>query len=227
MRIEAASNRATLFLEDGDTFYFKPSILTGYPHYNVCFVPPHPYGSPIMRIIYRSYLLMKKVDARGSSKEVSVNGYFPRGNFHSLTVPAGERHMVNARHVAGFCGKTAAIHTHIKFHPAFWCFREHFFSVFHGPATVLLYSRSGFESTTADEYTPSRIVSFNITRRLTPITPQPTSPLSLIYNVFSTEVIWKFIDPGVTIAETHHGEPGSESLSVWEVVKHLAGIWRF
>ena len=227
MRIETESNKVTLFLENGEAFYFKNAILAGFPHYDWSFLPPHPCGSPIMRIIHRSYFTMKKVEARGSPMVIPVNGYFPRGNFLSLKVPEGERHMVNARNLAGFCGKTAAIHTHIKIHPAFWCFREHFFSVFHGPATLLLYSRSGFESTTADEFTAPRIVSFNITRRFTPITSRSTWLLSVIYNVLFCEVIWKFVDPGVTIAETHHDEPGGESYSVLEFVKHVAGFLRF
>jgi len=227
MKIQVHDNRASVNLDPGESFYFKGSILTGFPKFDWCFPPPHPFGSPIMRLFYRSYFGMKKVSATDGPMEIPLTGVFPRGNFQEIEIPDGKKYYINTRHLAGFCGKVREIHTHIKFHPVFWFLREHFFTVVHGPGKVLLYGNSRFEWREDFSFETDRIMCFDISRRLTTTTPQPEKLLSLIWNIISSTTYWQFVDPGKTLVETHHNVQHSEKLSFKEIVMHFLTFLKF
>ena len=229
MDISTSGNTASLCLKPGERYFFKKSILSGYRNFNTCVSPPFPAGSPIARIIHRCYFGMKTVAATQSPLEVSLTGYYPQGEFYALNIPAGQRHYVNLRNLVGFCDQLVSIHTRIKFALPYWCLAEHFFPVFEGPATLLLYSRSRLERSTLVEYAAERIVSFNTTRPFRPTSPRPTSFASMAYEIsLSKEVIWHFLEPGDTIVETYQeGMAGTERISMREVLVHLLGLYRF
>jgi hypothetical protein len=221
------NNAATITISPGESFYFKGNILTGYPHFDWCFLPPHPLGSPIMRIFYKNYFGMRNVAADTESKTVPVTGYFPRGNFHAVKVPAGKRYYVNARCLAGFSGGTPYLTTHIKLHPVFWCLREHFFTVVTGPSTILLYGKSRFEYRDDADFETARIISFDITRRLSTTTPRTDTVYSVLCNVFSDAVYCHFEDAGQTLVEVHHGGEMEEKFTMKEVFMHILAFFKF
>jgi hypothetical protein len=229
MDLTTLGNSATLRLQPGERYHFKNAILTGHRNFNTCVSPPHPGGSPIARIIHRCYFGMKVVEGGRAGQEVSLTGYYPQGEFYALTIPAGERHYVNLRNLVGFCDRLASIHTRIRFSLPYWCLAEHFFPVFEGPATLLLYSRSRLERSAQQEYAAERIVSFNVRRRFRPTAPTPTSFASMAYEIsLSKEVIWHFLEPGETIVETYQdGAAGAERISLKEILIHLLGLYRF
>ena len=136
---------------------------------------------------------------------------------------------MNMRNVVGFCDRLRSIRTRIKFSLPYWCLAEHFFPVFEGPATVLLYSRSSLASNPTLDFAAQRIVSFNARRRFRPTAPRPTSLGSIAYEMsFSKEVIWHFLEPGETVVETYQeGMEGAERLSIKEILIHLLGLYRF
>jgi hypothetical protein len=223
MQIESKGNAAVIRLENGEGFYFKKSILTGYAHFDWCFWPPFALGGPILRILNHSYFGMRQVRCFGPDVEIPVTGYHFRGNFHGLTIPAGEKRFVSARHLVGFSRSTKGIRTHIKIHPVYWCLREHFFTVVHGPSTVLLYSPSAFVERKDLVFETPRVVSFDIRRRLTATTVQPRTLYSLFRNIFDRTIYLKFLDEGVTLAEAHH-EGASSRFSFREFVLHLLSL---
>lgn len=228
MEIKTGNNSATVLVHRGEKFFFKNAILTGFREFEWCIWPPFPTGCPISRIIHKCYFNMKRVEAQDRDWEIPVIGYHPRGTFFSLYIPKGEHRFVNAKNLVGFSSDLASIHTHIKFQLSYWCLREHFFPVFEGPGTVLIYSRSSLEQSTHCDFSVERIVSFNIDRRFTPMTPKPKSAPALIYNVLSEAVIWHFVDPGETIVETHQaGAEGTEKISIKELFWHCVGFLKF
>lgn len=229
MDITTAANSAVLRLQAGERYFFKNAILTGHRNFNTCVSPPFPGGSPIARIIHRCYFGMKVVEGGQSGQAVSLTGYFPQGEFYALNIPAGERHYVNMRNLVGFCDRLGSIQTRVRFSLPYWCLAEHFFPVFEGPATLLLYSRSRMECSTLNHYAAERVVSFNTRRRFRPTAPAPTSLPSMAYEMsLSKEVIWHFLEPGRTIVETYQdGAAGAERISLKEVLFHLLGFYRF
>lgn len=227
MNVEPKGNSAVVRLEKGEGFYFKKSILTGYPKFEWCIFPPFVLGGPILRILNKSYFGMREVRCDGQYEEVPVTGYHARGNFYGLSIPPGEKHFVNARHLVGFSHCTKGIRTHIKvLHPVFWCLREHFFTVVEGPSTVLLYSPSSFVMRVEPVFKTQRIVAFNVNRRITASTVQSRTLYSLFRNIFDKTIYLKFVDEGSTLAEAHHeGEPSS--FSIREFMVHLLGLLKF
>ena len=229
MEITIAGNSANCRLQPGERYFFKNAILTGYRQFNTCLVPPFPLGSPILRMIHRSYFGMKVVEPKKGAQDIALAGYYPQGAFHTLTIPAGERHYVHMRNLVGFCGNLRSIQTRIKFSLPYWCLAEHFFPIVEGPATVLLYSRSGLATSTSLNYAAERIVSFNARRPFRPTAPTPTSFSSMAYEMsLSDEVIWHFLEPGETIVETYQeGMDGTERLTAKEFIVHMLGLYRF
>lgn len=180
-----------------------------------------------MRLFYRSYFGMRKVIAKDGPLEIPLSGYFPRGNFQEIDIPAGEKYYINTRHLAGFCGNIPEIHTHIKIHPVFWFLREHFFTVVHGPGKVLLYGNSRFEWRDDFLFETDRIMCFDISRRLTTTTPQSEELYSLLLNIVSSTTYWNFVDPGKTLVETHHNLDYGDKFSIKEVLVHLLTFLKF
>jgi hypothetical protein len=221
MNIETKDNAATISLSEKESFFFKGTILTGFPQYDYCLLPPFPLGSPIMRLFYRSYFGMKRVTATSGNFQVPVTGYFDRGNFEQVEVPAGRDFFVNARCLVGFSGNIPRIHTHIKIHPVFWCLREHFFTVLRGPRKVLLYGRSKFEWRDDTAFEAGRIMAFDIERRLTTTIPQTTTTYSMFRNVFSSVIFWRFVDGGQTLVEKHHNVDSQEKFSLKHILLHV------
>ena len=226
MKIEVNGNAAIVFLDRGEGFYFKKNILTGYPHFEWCLFPPFPFGSPIMRLLNKSYFGLRKVLCNNGTREVPVTGYHRRGNFYSLTIPSGQNSYVSARHLVGFSRSTKKITTHIKLHPVFWCLREQFFTVVEGPSTVLLYSPSAFVERNDNVFETRRIISFDIKRRITASTVQPTTWYSHFRNLVDKTVYLKFLDDGTTLAEAHHDGENTE-FSVRELFVHILGFLKF
>ncbi len=226
MKIESKGNAAVVTLENSEGFYFKKSILTGYPNFEWCWWPPFPLGGPIMRILNKSYFGMRMVRCHEYQVEVPVTGYHVRGNFYGLSISPGEKHFVSARHLVGFSDATKKICTHIKLHPVFWCLREHFFTVVEGPATLLLYSPSSFVEREDLIFEPKRIVSFNINRSLTASAVQPRTIYSMLRNIVDKTIFLKFVDSGSTLAEAHH-ETESSRFGVKEFLVHLVGLLKF
>ncbi len=201
-RIEILPNQAKLELEPGSAFWVKPSLLRGVLRYDWGVPPPHPWGSPFLRI-YHGVWILKRVEAMEQSERVSLYGSSPRGNFHELQLKKGERCAVAVRCLAGFSGDLHSIHTRIKLGPAFWLLRDHFFCVMEGAGTVLLYSQSALEVSGATEFQPTRIVAFDAGQRFRPVAPQPRRWLSQIINIFfSHEIIWQFEISSQVVAES-------------------------
>lgn len=228
MEILPGNNRAEVKLKKGDTYFFKPAILKGFVDYDWRLIPPHWSGSPFLRIIHRNYFLIKEVSCVESEKAIPLTGYYPRGSFYSLTVGHGEHYCVNIRNLVGFSGNIRSIHTHIKLQPVYWCLREHFFSVFEGPGTILFYSKSPIEPTENHDFDAARILAFDIKRRFTVVAPQPRSAVSWMLNIFSDAIVWRFIDSGTTIADSHI-EPSEafEKPSFSELLSHFLGLFKF
>jgi len=164
--------------------------------------------------------------ARQDFVEIPITGYFHRGNFQEVVIPAGGKYFVNARRLVGF-SDGIKIHTHIKFHPIFWCLREHFFTVIHGPGTALLYGKSRFEWRDDSTFETERIMAFDTSRRLTTTTPQPEQIISMLRNVFSSTVYWKFVDDGKSLVEAHHENPQGEALNFKEILLHILAFLKF
>lgn len=229
MEITTSGNTANIRLGPKEKYFLKDGVLSGFRNFNTLVVPPFMLGSPIARIIHRCYFGMKTVEGTDGGIDVPLAGYYPQGSFYLHTIPAGHRHFVNLRNFAGFCDQIRSISTKIRFSFAYWCLAEHFFTVFEGPGTVLLYSRSGLQSSSSPEYATSRIVCFDATRRFRPTSPTPTSIPSIAYEVsFSNEVIWHFTQPGETVVETYHeGMAAAERLRLKDVLIHLLGLYKF
>ena len=226
MNIEAQGNAAVVTLAAGEGFYFKQAILTGYPHFDWCPIPPFALGSPILRLLHQSYFGMRSVRCVKPTEEVPVTGYHVRGNFYGLTIPADKKFYVNARHLAGFSHSTKKISTHIKIHPVFWCLREHFFTVVEGPSTVLLYSPSAFVERTDRVFETRRLVSFDISRSFTASTVQSQTVYSFLRNLLDKTVYLKFLEEGFTLAEAHH-EGGATGFSLRKLLLHVLAFLKF
>jgi hypothetical protein len=232
MQIKTGPNSAELALETGEIFYFRSNFLKNFKNFDWCIIPPQPLGSPIMRVLYKSYFGMRRVSAADQVTRISVRGIHERGNFHSIELQKGQNVFVNAHHLAGFSGQLGGLHTHIKLlNFTFWILGKHFFSVFSGPGTVLLYCHSPFEETSNTVFHPSQILAFDVSRifRLTP--PEPMGALSQLLNLFVSDITWEFITPGLTVAECHIDTGESEDRSGWDTVKeifwHLISFWKF
>lgn len=228
MKIETDANVAHVALEPGERFFFKGSHLRGVSSFNWSLVPPFPFGSPIARTLHGCYFGMKYVDAGTEARGVAIIGHHPRGSFYSINVPPGHQYYVNARLLAGFSSRFERIHTHIKVAPVYWCVNKHFFPVFTGPGKILLYSASPIQGSEALEFQPERIAAFNIQRRFRAVPPEPTTMASQGFNVFSHEIIWRFLDDGQTFAESHNYEKAHAGKgSLGRVLKHFLGFLSF
>ena len=229
MHVTTDANRASLMLEPGEHFFFKKSMLQGQAQFDWCLRPPYPFGSPIARMLCGSYFWMKKIAARDKQMTIELAGIFARGSFHSIVIPSGEKFFINPHLLAGFSGGFKSVHTHIKVAPVYFCVRKHFFPVFEGPGTVIFYSVSPIQESEELHFQPERLVAFNIARQFTAITPQPSTIASQVYNVFSHELIWRFLVPGTTVAESrshHESAQGGDSHRFRQLVKHLLGFLR-
>ena len=180
----------------------------------------------ILRLLHHSYFGMRSVRCVKPTEEVPVTGYHVRGNFYGLTIPAGKKFYVNARHLAGFSHSTKKISTHIKIHPVFWCLREHFFTVVEGPSTVLLYSPSAFVERTDMVFETRRLVSFDISRSFTASTVQSQTVYSFLRNLLDKTVYLKFLEEGLTLAEAHH-EGGATGFSLRKLLLHVLAFLKF
>jgi hypothetical protein len=222
MRFVPTNNGGTLELDAKQSFFFKKTTLKGFRDFDWRILPPYAFGSPIARMLYGCYFLMKVVRAAPGPITVSLAGGHLRGNFFAINVPAGEKHYVNAHYIAGFSDGFKSIHTHIKLAPVYWCVHKWFFAVFEGPGTVLLYAPSPIETTNAVDLQPERVVSFNIERSFAAVAPQPKGVLSQLANVFSREIIWHFLEDGDTVSITHCSDEASPPEGFWGWLKHLA-----
>jgi hypothetical protein len=226
MEIHTAHNSASIQLNPGEAFYVKPSLLQGFGTYDWAFPPPHPLGSPFLRLYHGAWLL-KEVLAEGESLNFEVFGDRPRGNFLSLTLTEGEKLCVATRCLAGFSGELPSIHTRIRFSLAYWLLHEHFFSVAEGPGTILLYSPSPLQATGSTEFQPERIIAFNARKKFRPLSPQPRRAFSQLINMFfSHEVIWQFQEAGDVWAETCTEWAERPPNGFVRFFKHLIGFLR-
>jgi hypothetical protein len=217
-------NSVTVHLNECESFYFKPTLLKGLASYDWAFPPPHPFGSPFIRL-YHGLWILKEVRAI-EKKEFQIFGNHPRGNFKIVKLAEGEKTCVAMRFLAGFSSDLKSIHTRIRFSPAYWLLHEHFFSVFEGPGTLLLHSASSFEESHHTEFQPERIAAFSAYKEFRPISPQPTKLFSQFINlIFSREVIWQFQEPGKVLAETcSESEVNRKDSFLGQFFKHLLGF---
>jgi uncharacterized protein (AIM24 family) len=225
MQITTHGNKASLRLESHEIFFVKPSFLQGFLHYDWAVPPPHPSGSPFLRM-YHGCWILKRLSSDERPLGVTLYGVHARGNFRVLSLKAGERFHVSIRNLAGFSGDLRSIHTKIKFSFSYWMLHRHFFSVFEGPGQILLYAASSFEEAEQTEFQPARLVAFEVSKAFRPVAPQPRNLVSRLWNLlFSHEVIWQFEEPGKVIAETCT-EFGSEHREgpIRRFLKHLLGF---
>ncbi len=212
----------------GEEFFFKGSLLKGHARFDWRLVPPYPLGSPIARLIHGWYFGMRRVAGVGEASSIPLLGHHARGNFKSIDIPAGEKHFVDARVVVGFSGATNSVHTHIKIAPVYWCLRKHFFTVFEGPATVLLYGPSPIEASEAIDFQPEQVLAFNIQRPFIAALPAPTTQISHVANVFFGQILWRFLEGGETVIENRIYESGDSSRShrLWRTIGHFLAFFR-
>jgi hypothetical protein len=201
--IEIGANAAVVTVAKGQAFYFKNTLLQGVTRFNTCYLPKHALGSPFARIWYGSYFALRRVHADQSPVSVTVSGSHRRGNFHRVEIPSGCRYFVEARALAGFCSGVRTIRTKIRFSPNFWLLGKHFFMVVEGPGEVLLYSESPIEVSRGHEFSPKRVLAFEVSRPFRAAAPQPTFFLSRATNLLSKEVVWRFLEEGDTVVESH------------------------
>ncbi len=227
MNLCSHGNRATISLQPGEIFFVKPSLLQGVLRYDWTLPPPYPLGSPFIRLYHHCWML-KHVDAIHTPQETTIYGNHPRGNFLVLKLKGNQKYYVSTRSLAGFSNEIRSIHTSIKIAPAFWLFHEHFFSVFEGPGSVLLYGASLLEIASQTEFQPSRIIAFDASKKFRPIAPSHRTLLSQIINIlFSHDIIWQFVEPGDIIAETcSDTEEKSRKGFFWHFCKHLLGFFK-
>ena len=230
MNVALEMNSAVLTLEPGETFYLKNTVLRGVKDFNWCVIPPYFLGSPIVRILYGSYFKMRCVKApQDQPRQVSLRGVHARGNFHAIKIAPKEKYYVNGHYLAGFSDGLGGLCTHIKFRLGFWMLRRHFFPVFTGPGTVLIYSESPIEEAQDKEFQPDRLMAFNIDREFFPLAPQPTALWSKLANLFSTEVIWVFKDDGISIATRHTVDKEEDENKTFfrRLFEHGLGLLKF
>jgi len=227
MNLSTGQNSASIQLDPSEKFYLKPSLLKGFGSFDWAFPPPHPLGSPFLRLYHRAWIL-KEVCSGKESLNFQIYGDHSRGNFKSIRLIPGERLCIAIHALAGFSGDLHAIHTRIRFSPVYWLFHEHFFAVFEGPGTLLLYSASSIEETSQTEFQPRRLVVFDAQKKFRPISPQPKRLISQIINLlFSHEVIWQFQTPGKVWAETcSESELKRKGGFFGRFLKHLLGLLR-
>lgn len=227
MEINCNGNQARIALLQGEGFFIKSSFLTGVPQYDWTFPPPHPWGSPFVRLYHHCWIL-KQVEAKETARELQIQGNRSRGNFAILNLAKGERYYVAVRYLAGFSCNLISIHTRIKFMPSFWLLREHFFPIFEGPGSILLYGGSSLEVSNQREFLPSRIAAFSADKAFRPIAPQPQKMTSQFINLlFSKEVIWQFSEPGGVLAETYNEfETPERQNFLRKFLKHLFSFFK-
>jgi hypothetical protein len=217
-------NQAKLSLREGESFFIKPSLLTGYRRYD--WTLPFPFGSPFFRLYHRCWML-KQVEAIEDPVELKLQGVHPRGNFVVLELKKGERYHVAIRYLAGFSGETASLHTHIKVSPGFWLLHQHFFPVFEGPGTILLYGPASLEQGGGTDFVPMRLVAFEAGKTFRPIAPQPRRLGSQLINLlFSNEVIWQFKEPGRVMVEAYNEAEAPGHGGMRGFFRHLLGFFR-
>jgi hypothetical protein len=226
MEISTIQNVATVRLEKGESFYFKPALLKGFSSYDWTFPPPHFFGSPIARLYHRAWIL-KEVRSQSETLDVKMYGSHPRGNFKQIHLVEGEKLCIGVRFLAGFSKEIKSIHTRIRFGPSSWLLREHFFSVFEGPGWVLLYCASSIEETKEIEFQPRRIVAFDAKKKFRPLSPQPQTIFSQVINLlFSHEVILQFQEPGEIWADHCSEDEDNPKSGFRSFIKHLLGFLR-
>jgi len=229
MDFRFSQNRVDISLKQDEKIFLRGRALRGVKEFNWLFFPPFPLGSPIIRVFYGSYFLMREMGGMADRKTFSINGTNARGNFHAVQLEPGERYYVSGRNLAGFSSDIRSLHTHIKFQMQFWFLEKHFFPVFEGPGYVLIYGKSAFETTEALSFQPERIVAFNVDRSFRVAAPQPSRLTSQIINLFSREVVWEFLDEGRTVVEAHNPDvdEDDEGNALWNMVKHILGFIKF
>jgi hypothetical protein len=228
MRVDLDQNAAVLTLTKGESFYLKPDVLRSTTHFDWCITPPFPLGSPIARIMHGCYFGMRKVKASSEDVSVRVTGTNAVGGFRALDVLAGESFYVKAHNLAGFSSTFDDLHTHVRFAPVFWCLRKHFLPVFSGPGTVLIYSSSPMQESTAREYQPESVIGFNINRPFTAAIPNPSESTSQVVNLFSRAIVWRFQDEGTCLVENRTEEESRNSARhpIVKLLGHLLGLFR-
>ena len=227
MQFTLQQNSVTVHLESGDAFILAKRMVKGHRKFDTRWLPPFILGSPFFRMYYGTYWGMREV--KGDAK-IEIKGTGDRGNFHVLKLAEGQRYYVAGHALAGFSPTIKSLRTHIKFQLPYWLLEKHFFPVFEGPGEVLLYSKSAFEELESAEFQCERIVAFDIQRQFQPHAPTPERTGSKLHNLLlSREVIWRFTDGGVTIAERHSNAVGDErdDSFAWRTFKHVLGFLRF
>jgi len=229
MNVELSQNRVAITLEENERFYVRGRLVRGIKAFNWVFPPPFPFGSPFIRLIHGTYFGLRELSGTGHREPYVITGLSHRGNFHVLHLKPGEKVYVNGSNLAGFSATLCSLRTHIRFQPPFWFLRKHFFPVFEGPGSILLYSRSKFEVTNRLTFQPERIVAFNIARPFRVSAPEPTTRSSQVFNLFSDEIIWEFLEPGETVAEIYNPDHSEddEGNALWRAFKHLLGFLKF
>lgn len=202
MQINVDANSATLLMNSGEVFFLKRAFFTGNLEFERCWIPPHPTGSWIARLLHGWYFGLRRVESHESERRLDISGVSPRGTFYALDLAIGERIFVNPRSVVGFCSKIANISTVIRFGFASWLLRKHFFTIFTGPGMVMIYSQSPIKQSNESSFAPKRVLSFDVARRFRPATPVHRSLPDRAYNLISREVAWEFVDSGTAIVES-------------------------
>ena len=221
MHLSADHNSALLTVKMGESFIFKHSLLQDHADFDWPISPPHWAGSPIARVFNRTYFGMKEVSAIEEDIVVPLRGSHARGNFHAIHLQPYQRMYVSGHHFVGWSGDMGSLSTHIHFGISFWFLRKHFLPVFTGPGTVLIYSESSIEESTASDFQPQRVIAFDISRRLVAAAPFPRRTASTAINLISDQVFLRFLDPGVTIAERHSIESRSGTISIRHFLFHF------
>jgi hypothetical protein len=223
MNILCQANQAKVSLLKNEGFYFKPSLLQGCREFD--WALPFPLGSPFIRLYHQSWF-MKRVEA-SEPKEISIFGNHARGNFQVIQLAEGQRYYISTRHLAGFSRNVSSIHTRIKVSLSYWLLRHHFFSIFEGPGTVLVYGPSAIEPTEQQEFQPERIVAFEVNQAFRPLAPTHRTAISQTINLlFSHEVIWQFERSSQVYAETCVEGPNANEGWFKRFLKHLLGFFR-
>lgn len=228
MKFELSQNRVVITLGKSERFLVRGRLVRGIKAFDWAFPPPFPFGSPFIRLIYGTYFGMRALAGAKGGASFVINGLSHRGNFHVIHLQPGEKMYVNGSNVAGFSASLQSLRTHIKWQLPFWFLRKHFFPVFEGPGTVLLYGKSKFETTCRQTFQPERIVAFDIARSFRVSAPQPTTRSGQMFNLFSSEVIWEFLDPGETVVEVYNPNPSEddEGSALWHAIRHVLGFFK-
>lgn len=226
MQTQIRPNSLDLTLGVGERIYVKSDLLREPVRMEWRMLPVHPLGSFLGRVIHGLYCGLKYVEGGPTPIGFSLLGSCPRGDFFVVNIPRSREMYVDLRHVVGFTDDIDRIHTKIRLGITYFCLRRHFFYLFQGPGSVILYAPSPFEINRNSSCQPERVVCFDASRAFRARAPSPIKPLSKVINFFRHDVLWEFLDSGETICLAHNPD-NEQTKSVWRhAFVHLLGFFR-